>query len=263
MFGLFNRRKAAAAVSNTVAPSGPNNAIGFMIGDVHGCFDALQELLMKIEDERRAHPERDADIIFLGDLMDRGPASKEVIAFLKDYNPDFANVHFIMGNHEEVMLQVLSGDTDAMMSWFQFGGKTCARSYGVESLGAVLMDPDRVISDIQRAVPEDHLEFIRGFKDYHMFGDFMCVHAGIKPGVALTEQSAADMRWIRKRFLDYKKPHPHMIVHGHSVVEAAEILPNRIAVDTGACHGGPLTALVVKDTSLSFLQSTETAAPPA
>ena len=263
MFGLLKRRKAADAASQSGAPSGPNNAIGFMIGDIHGCFDALQILLGKIEVESRAHPDREAHIIFLGDLMDRGPASKAVIAFLKDYNPDFAQAHFIMGNHEEVMLQVLGGDIDAMMSWFQFGGKDCARSYGVESLGAVLMNPEIVLADIQRAVPKDHLDFIGGFKDFHMFGDFMCVHAGIKPGVALADQKSADMRWIRKRFLDYKKPHPHMIVHGHSVVETAEILPNRIAVDTGACHGGPLTALVVKDTSLSFLQSDESMADPA
>lgn len=255
MLGLFKRNKRADDIQAKTVPTGPKGAIGFMIGDVHGCFDKLRDLLSKIEAECLAHPDCDAHIIFLGDLMDRGPNSREVIEFLSNFNPDYASVDFIMGNHEEVMLTVLDGDEEAMISWFQFGGKDCARSYGVSDLGAALYDPGRVLDDIQRAVPFEHIDFLRSFKDYRFFGDFLCVHAGIKPGVDMKAQAPADMRWIRKRFLDYKKRHPYMIVHGHSVVETAEVLSNRIPVDTGACHGGPLTALVVKDSELSFLRS--------
>ena len=128
-------------------------------------------------------------------------------------------------------------------------------------MGAALINPEAFVGKIQRAVPKAHIDFLNGFEDYIVFGDFLCVHAGIKPGVTLDSQNPSDMRWIRKKFVDYTKPHPYMIVHGHTVVETAEVLSNRIPVDTGACHGGVLTALVVDGTKLEFLQSQPTRNP--
>lgn len=255
MLSFFKNKRKDKAIN---AFSGPEGALGFMIGDVHGCFDAMIDLLGQIEAHCNAYPDKEAHIIFLGDLMDRGPDSQRVIEYLRSYQPNFASVRFIMGNHEEVMLNVVNGDADAMMSWFQFGGKACARSYGVTNLGEALLNPEDVVQAIQRAVPKVHVEFLRKFEVFILFGDFLCVHAGIKPGIKIESQSETDMRWIRKRFIDYKKPHPYMIVHGHTVVETAEVLSNRIPVDTGACHGGMLTALVVDGTNLSFLHSQPT-----
>jgi len=155
--------------------------------------------------------------VFLGDLIDRGPSSKEVLDYLMSYFPNWTNVAFIRGNHEEVMLDVLSGNISAMRSWFDFGGKECARSYGVENFGQLQINPDHIMMSLQ---------------------------------------SPYDMRWIRSSFLDYKKPHPVKVVHGHSVVDdGPENHTNRIAVDTGAHKGRPLTAVRLCAGEEKFIQS--------
>ena len=148
-----------------------------------------------------------------------------------------------MGNHEEVFLKVLSGSVSALTSWFEFGGRECVRSYGVTNLGEILINPENLLFRIQEAVPQSHIAFMKSFDETFQFGPYLCVHAGIKPRVAIEKQSTRDLRWIRKEFLTYEKPHPFIIVHGHTIVKKADIRPNRIAVDTGAYEGGPLTAV--------------------
>ena len=234
----------------------PDGEIVYAIGDVHGCFQSMIDLLDKIEADRLSRKEEKSTVVFLGDLIDRGPSSREVLDYLMNYFPNWTNVAFLRGNHEEVMLDVLSGNISAMRSWFDFGGKECARSYGVENFGQLQINPDHIMMSLQRCVPKEHLKFLDSFSDAFAFGDYLLVHAGIKPRVAIEDQSPYDMRWIRSSFLDYKKPHPVKVVHGHSVVDdGPENHNNRIAVDTGAHKGRPLTAVRLCAGEEKFIQS--------
>lgn len=254
MLNLFKKKTAKDAVPKSYDM--PEGEVVYAIGDVHGCFIPMINLLSKIELDRRLCPAQKSVVVFLGDLMDRGPASREVIDFLMHFTPDWTEVVFLRGNHEEVMLDVMSGNIGAMRSWFEFGGKDCARSYGVDNFGQLHINPDHIMMALQRSVPRAHLEFLDSFHDAFTFGDYLLVHAGIKPKVAIEDQSPYDMRWVRSSFLDYTKPHPMKIVHGHSVVEdEPEIHSNRIAVDTGVYQGRPLTAVKLYAGQETFIQS--------
>ena len=240
MFGLFRSGNAKTEKYNSAEPA---KGYAYVIGDIHGCYDELCELLSLIEKDAKSLEDEPKYVVFLGDLMDRGPKSNEVIELLRTFSPDYATPIFLMGNHEEVYLKVLSGSESALKSWFGFGGRACVRSYGVSNLGEILINPESLLLRIQQAVPQSHIDFIESFDETFQFGPYLCVHAGIKPRVAIEKQSTRDMRWIRKEFMDYKKQHPFIIVHGHTIVEKADIRPNRIAVDTGTYEGGPLTAV--------------------
>ena len=241
MFGLF--KKDSAKNKSDMAADKAVEGYAYVIGDIHGCYDELCELLDLIESDASSLEEGPKHIVFLGDLMDRGPKSNQVIEHLRTFNPDYANPIFLMGNHEEVFLKVLSGSVSALTSWFEFGGRECVRSYGVKNLGEILANPENLLFRIQESVPQSHIIFIESFDETFQFGQYLCVHAGIKPRVAIEKQSTKDLRWIRKEFMAYEKPHPFIIVHGHTIVEKADIRSNRIAVDTGTYEGGPLTAV--------------------
>ncbi len=261
MFKFLSKSKSEAKSSkkdkvNAREYAMPEDEIAYAIGDVHGCLASLQNLLEKIELDRASRAEKKSTLVFLGDLIDRGPSSREVLEFLMAYKPDWTNVVFLMGNHEEVMIEVLDGDISAMRSWFEFGGKACARSYGVDNFGQLHINPDHIMMALQRSVLKDHIRFISGFRDAFSFGDYLFVHAGIRPKIAIKDQSPHDMRWIRSRFLEYKKPHPVMVVHGHTVVDdGPELHTNRIAIDTGAHKGQPLTAVALAGGTTRFIQS--------
>ena len=233
--------------------SGPVGQRAYVIGDIHGCFDVLRKLLDKIEEHNNLQKKADVKIIYLGDLIDRGPQSREVVDYLSSNTPIFAESIFLMGNHEEVFLQILNGDADAMQSWFSFGGRACARSYGLENLGQVNIDPVPLLFQLQGKVPKSHIDFITKFEKYYLFGDFLCVHAGIKPKIRLEEQRSQDLRWIRSSFLNYTKLHANMVVHGHTIIDEPTKYNNRIAIDTGAYNGGLLSALCIDGVSTSFL----------
>ena len=117
------------------------------------------------------------------------------------------------------------------------------RSYGVKNLGEILTSPENLLFRIQEKVPQSHIDFIESFQETFQFGPYLCVHAGIKPRVPIEKQTTKDLRWIRKEFIKYTKPHPFIIVHGHTIVETPQVLPNRIPIDTGTYEGGPLTAV--------------------
>ena len=200
MFNFFKTRQTPNAI-----PTGPDGERAYIIGDIHGCMDALEQLLHKIETYENTQAEAKTSLIFLGDLIDRGPNSFEVVDFLQSYTPDFASLTFLMGNHEEIFLSILGGNSDLIASWFEFGGRDCARSYKINDLGQVNIDPTPLLHQLQANVPKHHRDFISSFKNYHIFGDFMCVHAGIRPKTKLANQKSRDFRWIREPFLSYTK----------------------------------------------------------
>lgn len=241
---------------------GPRGQRAYVIGDVHGRLDLLEDLLSRIEEEIRGRPKPKTSIIFLGDLIDRGPESAQVIERLRTYSPPGATVHFIMGNHEEVMLRVLAGEEGLVSSWLRFGGAATLRSYGVDPSELSGMSPNEVAARIGRAVPPEHVEFFESFADSILFGAYLFVHAGIRPGIDLAEQSQSDLRWIREPFLNDTTDHGFVVVHGHTITNRVEVAPNRIGIDTGAFCTGTLTALAIEGNKRWLLQTSESQAEP-
>ncbi|MGB3456476.1 MAG: metallophosphoesterase family protein [Litorimonas sp.] len=233
----------------------PEGQCAYVVGDIHGCLDPLMRLLSRIG--RHAveyHPQDDVTLVFVGDLIDRGPQSAQVVETLLNFEPMGMKPVFLMGNHEEIFLKALGGSVDAMSRWFDWGGRATARSYGVDNLGDMHMAPERVMQKLIDCVPEAHEDFIRGFQSHLIMGDYIFVHAGLRPKVELDAQTDRDMRWIREDFLNYRGAFPHKVVHGHSIVPEAENRANRIAVDTGVYkEGGALTAVCLSGTKVEFL----------
>lgn len=227
----------------------------YAVGDVHGRDDLLAGLLARIEADHRARPSARLVLVFLGDLIDRGPASAGVVERLRAYRPDDARLVFLAGNHEEVMLRVIDGDSGVLADWLRFGGAECLRSYGLDPGRIRRMGPRRAVEAIRAAVPPAHVDFLRGFEDTFRAGDYLFVHAGIRPGIPLAEQSRSDLRWIRQPFLSDLADHGFVVVHGHTVREEVEERTNRIGIDTGAYRTGILTALGLEGEERWFIQA--------
>ncbi|MGH6614557.1 metallophosphoesterase family protein [Sphingomonas sp.] len=249
IFGKFGRKQPKAPR----IPSGPPDARAYAIGDVHGRLDLLRALIDEIAADRRANPCQREYIIFLGDLIDRGPDSRGVLDFLLQARNFLPMPVFVMGNHEEMLLRVLERDTDQFRDWLRYGGYECAQSYGVEVGRLALLDSAAAASFVRRAIPDDHLAFIDSFVDSFQFGDYLFVHAGIRPGVPIREQTIQDLRWIREDFLDSTVDHELIVVHGHTISDGPDEQLNRIGIDTGAYTSGILTALCIEGTGRRYL----------
>ena len=238
-------------------PRGKAGCRAYAVGDIHGRLDLLDLLLARIEADIASREPRRTFIIFLGDLIDRGPDSAGVVERLRTYRNPGAQLVFLGGNHEEVLLNILAGQRGVLPSWLKFGGVECAASYGMGAVDLARVHEEIAIERVGAKVPRAHREFLESFADTFSFGDYLFVHAGIRPGVAVDEQSRQDLRWIRDPFLSDTKEHGVVVVHGHTIVERVEERPNRIAIDTGAYHSGVLTALAVEDDRRWFLTGAE------
>lgn len=244
---FFNKLVRGSTARQKFTPVGKAGARAYAIGDIHGCLDLLDELLERIEQDNRGRPAKRTYIVFLGDLIDRGPASAGVVERLRNYRPDFATPVFISGNHEEVMLRVLHGEADILADWLKFGGAECLESYGIDVAALKRVEPEEALRRIRAQLPKAHVEFLEGFNDTFRFGDYVFVHAGIRPGIDLDHQDQYDLRWIREPFLSDREQHGFVIVHGHTICDEVEERPNRIGLDTGAYRNGVLTALGIED----------------
>lgn len=218
----------------------------YVVGDIHGRLDLLEDLLAKVHAELQHRPARKTLLAFVGDLIDRGPSSAQVIERLRVYRRNGIQPVYLLGNHEEVLLRILGGDETLISSWLQFGGLQCLESYGVEPPKLRGRSPQEIIQIVRAAVPSNHVEFLESFIDSCRFGDYLFVHAGIRPGIELELQSQADMRWIREPFLFDETDHGFIVVHGHTISEEVDDRPNRIGIDTGAYRTGVLTALAIE-----------------
>lgn len=232
----------------------------YAVGDVHGQDHLLGDLLAQIEADNAALPGRDVTIIFLGDLIDRGAKSAEVVERLRTYRPVGIRAEFLAGNHEEVLLRILEGEGGLVADWLRFGGAQCARSYGLSASRLAKMPPAGAVETLRSSIPAEHQAFLASFADTFRAGDYLFVHAGIRPGVALTEQAQVDLRWIRGPFLDHPALHEVMVVHGHTITEEVDERPGRIGIDTGAYKHGVLTALVLEGDERRILQARDTSA---
>ena len=224
------------------------------MGDIHGRLDLLEELLARIDEDLKAHPTRKALLVFVGDLIDRGPHSAQVVERLRTYRRHGVKTVFLLGNHEEVLLRILRGDAVLIGKWRWFGGSECLQSYGVDPK-RLPKSNDRALEAVRAAVPKEHVEFLESFADTCRFGDYLFVHAGIRPGVEVDQQSQVDLRWIRDPFLFDDSDHGFVVVHGHTITDDVEERPNRIGIDTGAYRSGVLTALAVDGNERWFIDT--------
>jgi serine/threonine protein phosphatase 1 len=252
---LLKKLSRAFVAGDKAAARGKAGCRAYAIGDIHGRLDLLNLLIERIEQDIAARPQARTFIIFLGDFIDRGPESAGVVERLRTYNPSYATVVFLSGNHEEVLLRILAGERGIFPSWLKFGGAECAESYGMDVAALRRLDEASALSLVQAKVPRAHREFLENCADTFRFGDYLFVHAGIRPGVGIDEQDRSDLRWIRDPFLSDAKDHGFIVVHGHTIVERVEERPNRIAIDTGAYHSGILTCLVVEEGERWYLTS--------
>lgn len=219
----------------------------YVIGDVHGCLTELDDLLKRIIADHEGRPRAKGLIVLLGDLIDRGPASAEVIELLATVKLPGFRIVSIAGNHEEVLQRILEGDTSRIEGWLRFGGTETLRSYSADAEQIALQNPREAQASIAAAIPASHRDFLLGLADSLRFGDYLFVHAGIRPGVPLEQQSLTDLRWIREPFLSDRRDHGAMVVHGHTISERVEQSGWRIGIDTGAYASGRLSALCLED----------------
>ena len=228
--------------SDRPRPRVPEGQRVYAIGDVHGRLDLLLPLLARIRDDIAARGDVDDHVVLLGDLVDRGAYSAETIEYAASQLPSFATFHVLMGNHEEAMLRALDPAEDRSENlWVKFGGHETLASYGVPA--AALGEELPPVELLRRYIPERHRRFLESLPDMVRFGDYALVHAGVRPGIALEEQSSDDLRWIRQQFLDHRGDLGACIIHGHSISPEPDIQPNRIGIDSGAYRSGVLTAL--------------------
>lgn len=236
-------------------PAGPPNYRAYVVGDIHGRLDLLEELLAKIHADLQPDPPSNTLLVFVGDLIDRGPSSAHVLERLRTYRRDGVQPIFILGNHEEVLLRILAGDAELIGKWRWFGGAECLRSYGVDPDAIGRLSDDEALAAVRDAIPRNHVEFLESFVDSCRFGDYLFVHAGVRPGIPLNQQSQADLRWIREPFLIDESDHGFIVVHGHTISSVVDERSNRIGIDTGAYRSGVLTALAIEDDRRWLLQT--------
>ena len=237
----------------------PDGQRVYAIGDIHGRLDLFEALLAAIDrdDAERAATEwypAATTIILLGDLIDRGPNSAGVITAARQLAERRA-VTLIAGNHEEMLLRAL-GDVEVLRGFLRYGGRETLLSYPVDPL---LLDSAEDYETIRQhmiaTIPAEDIAYLQQGEAMARIGDYLFVHAGIRPGVAPEEQSERDLRWIREPFLGYPEDHGFVVVHGHTIIPEPEFKANRIGIDTGAYYSGRLTALGLQGTARWLIET--------
>jgi len=214
----------------------------YAIGDVHGRLDLLDPLLARVADDIAAHPDDRAELIFLGDLIDRGPDSKGVIDRLASAKLP-APATFLMGNHEEMLLSFVERPHEAAQ-WAVNGGEATLASYGIAP-DELPRHPEAARDRLLHLMPAAHLAFFESLQLSAARGGYFFCHAGVRPGVPLDRQDRFDLLWIREAFLNDPGDFGKVVVHGHTPVRQVENLANRIGVDTGAFIWGRLSAVAL------------------
>ncbi len=254
VFSRFWKRNKGPAQA-TAAPAVPDGCRVYAIGDIHGRDDLFAQLLTMIADDHAARRPAQPIIILLGDLVDRGPHSRQVVERAMTLSADWPDVRLLMGNHEEVFLEALGGDIAVMRFFVRIGGAQTIHSYGIVGREYDAMDFAELAVALARQVPQTHIQFLSNALDLIEIGDYAFVHAGIRPGIALAAQSPSDLRWIRDEFLDDSRDHGKIIVYGHSITDGVDEQPNRIGIDTGAFASGILTAIALEGQQRWYLST--------
>ncbi len=245
MLGKFLKGKEKSAMT-------PDGKRIYAIGDIHGCAEELDMLLDMIAED--AGDPSNAELVFLGDYVDRGPDSKGVLDRLIMLQKKRAESVFLKGNHEAIMLDFLS-DPEDMYHWLDWGGEETLQSYGISQI--LGRPPEELAAELKTKMPAAHKSFLNSLSLTHAQGDYLFVHAGVRPGVDLADQQEEDLLWIRKRFHNAspKERPDFVVVHGHQPMKRPLDAGWRIAVDTGACWSGQLTAVVLEGKDRRFLST--------
>jgi serine/threonine protein phosphatase 1 len=219
----------------------------YAVGDVHGCLEQLTRLHAAIAEDLSSRPVPDAVLLHVGDYIDRGPDSAQVIACLRGPSPvPGTRMVNLKGNHEDMLLTGLEAETDAAaLNWLENGGR--------ETLASWSISHKHPRAEWTKRIPPADLDFLRALALTHREGGYLFVHAGIRPGISLENQEPHDLMWIREPFLSFKGDLGLVIVHGHTPRPTVALRTNRIGIDTGAVYGGKLTCAVLEKDQLGFL----------
>ncbi len=225
----------------------------YAVGDIHGRADLFSALIDAIDADDAARPAAQTTVILLGDLIDRGPESAEVIRLARIWH-NRRTVRALMGNHEEMFLDALE-NPEVMRHFLRFGGREMLLSYPLDPLAYTRAELAEVADLARAAIPDGDIDFIRAFEDCIAIGDYLFVHAGVRPGIPIEAQRPGDLRWIRDAFLDHTESFGRVVVHGHTISDCPQFRHNRIGIDTGAYRSDRLTALALEGTNRWLLTS--------
>jgi serine/threonine protein phosphatase 1 len=240
------------SVGKKSKPKTPDDTRIYAIGDVHGRADLLRQMFAAIDDSLANYPVKNAVQVLLGDYIDRGPDSRQVIELLIARAKQHAML-CLKGNHESVALQFLT-EPAVLSDWRQAGGLNTLVSYGVTPDRRNDPEQQRTLAAaFRRALPDSHLRFLEQLPLSFSSGDFFFVHAGVRPGIPLAEQREQDLLWIRDDFLLHEEDFGKIIVHGHTPAREPEVRPNRINIDTGAYATGRLTCLILQGDQMAVI----------
>lgn len=255
---IFEKRERVTVANACI----PENTRVYVVGDIHGRADLLRRMHQLIlNDAAKVTPDVNKVVVYLGDYVDRGMHSKDVIDFLLNNQLNGFKPVYLKGNHEEQFLEFLD-DASAGEGWLEIGGNATVHSYGVRIQKS--MSPgflEHLQSELLNALPKSHLDFLSRLELTLEMGNYLLVHAGINPYEPLKRQTPEDLLWIRSEFLESESNYGVVIVHGHSVTDAPEVRDNRIGIDTGAYASNNLTCLVLEGSTKRFL-STDTKEQP-
>jgi serine/threonine protein phosphatase 1 len=254
MFGrLFKKPVIVRPLDVASVPAGVRI---YAIGDIHGRNDLLEMLLRKIDADDAARGGALTQIIFLGDLVDRGDDSAGVIETAMALKASGRHVRFLMGNHEEVFVRACRVPDPKMTRFFlRIGGEATVLSYPITKAEYQTLDMEQLATRLASLVPENHLQFIESFEDQIVIGDYVFVHAGIKPGVPLSEQKPSDLRWIREEFVSQRGDLEKVVIYGHTIYDDVDERGSRVGIDTGAYASGKLTAIGLEGGERWYLQT--------
>jgi serine/threonine protein phosphatase 1 len=232
----------------------PDGKRVYTVGDIHGCAAILDDLHAKIADDAASFP-GEKFVIYLGDFVDRGPDSRGVVERLINAVPTGFLARYVKGNHDAALLEFLL-DADTYRAWRGFGAPETLLSYGVRP---PLFDSKERFEETRRALaealPAAHLRFFQALEPMIILGDYVFVHAGVRPGLNIEKQSEEDLLWIREEFLNSNASHAKVVVHGHTPAPLPVRLHNRIGVDTGAYATGVLSCAVLEGADCRFIQA--------
>ncbi len=249
----FKKTAVSRPIDTACIPAGQRV---YAIGDIHGRNDLFKQLLDKIDADDAARGAADTTVILLGDLVDRGDDSCGVIDSAIALKARRATARFLMGNHEEVFVDVCrKRDLKTLRFFLRIGGEATFLSYPILRSEYLELDIEQLAERLDTLIPEAHLAFLEQFEDQIVIGDYAFVHAGIRPGVALCDQKPSDLRWIREEFVGQKGDLEKVIVYGHTIYDDIEERGSRIGIDTGAYDSGILTAIGLQGSERWYLQT--------
>ena len=232
----------------------------FAVGDIHGCKELLNVIHNKII-EASKNKEGEKLLIYLGDYIDREPDIKGTIQTLIDFQPENFTKIFLLGNHEQMLLDFMAGKRNSLYIWLGNGGLETLESYGSDMNSYIdhsmeLKGEELIRNQFTRLLPFSHKNFFNQLIINYEWDNYFFVHAGINPDLPIEKQEKETMLWTReKNFFNPKMTYSKIIVHGHTPVEKIEKYPFRINLDTGSFYSGKLSCLKIKNGKLSFLNT--------